>query len=241
MRILDLLKETGDLDNEILEGDYFDIELDDIIIETSVVSVRHNSIIISADETAMNYIISEMTRRGFMKGLGGAIGLAATGSALGKVTLGQPVLTMDDEEHGTLLYQGKKIPVINLAKGGMNLRTMKEPIQANYNNKFVNVIVVSDEKAYINAREKFNPFAQNEAEYQGRNVPLGKPMAGDVKKSKVYVKGPSGRVVKVNFGDKNMKIKKSNPVRRKSFRARHNCASPGPRHKAKYWSCRAWE
>lgn len=80
----------------------------------------------------------------------------------------------------------------------------------------------------------------SEAEYQGRNVPLGKPMAGDVKKSKVYVKGPSGRVVKVNFGDKKMKIKKSNPKRRKSFRARHNCDNPGPRHKARYWSCRAW-
>jgi hypothetical protein len=83
-------------------------------------------------------------------------------------------------------------------------------------------------------------FQLDEAEYQGRNVPLGKPMKGDVKKSKVYVKGPSGRVVKVNFGDKTMKIKKSNPARRKSFRARHNCANPGPRHKAKYWSCRAW-
>jgi len=81
----------------------------------------------------------------------------------------------------------------------------------------------------------------SEAEYQGRNVPLGKPMAGDVKKSKVYVKGPSGRVVKVNFGDKKMKIKKSNPKRRKSFRARHNCKNPGPRWKARYWSCRAWE
>lgn len=80
-----------------------------------------------------------------------------------------------------------------------------------------------------------------EAEYQGRNVPLGKPMAGDVKKSKVYVKGPKGNVVKVNFGDKKMKIKKSNPKRRKSFRARHNCDNPGPRWKARYWSCRAWE
>jgi hypothetical protein len=79
-----------------------------------------------------------------------------------------------------------------------------------------------------------------EAEYQGRSVSLGKPMAGDVKKSKVYVKGPKGNVVKVNFGDKKMKIKKSNPKRRKSFRARHNCDNPGPRWKARYWSCRAW-
>jgi hypothetical protein len=79
-----------------------------------------------------------------------------------------------------------------------------------------------------------------EAKYQGREVPLGKPMKGDVKKSKVYVKNPQGNVVKVNFGDKKMRIKKSNPNRRKSFRARHNCSNPGPRHKARYWSCRAW-
>jgi hypothetical protein len=79
-----------------------------------------------------------------------------------------------------------------------------------------------------------------EAKYQGREVPLGKKMAGDVKKSKVYVRGPKGNVVKVNFGDPNMTIKKSNPARRKSFRARHNCANPGPRWKARYWSCRSW-
>lgn len=82
--------------------------------------------------------------------------------------------------------------------------------------------------------------AMDEAKYQGREVPLGKPMAGDVKKSKVYVRGPKGNVVKVNFGDPNMRIKKSNPERRKSFRARHNCDNPGPRWKARYWSCRAW-
>jgi hypothetical protein len=80
----------------------------------------------------------------------------------------------------------------------------------------------------------------DEAEYQGRDVPLGKPMVGDVKKSKVYVRKPNGKVVKVNFGDKKMRIKKSNPNRRKSFRARHNCKNPGPRWKARYWSCRAW-
>ncbi len=79
-----------------------------------------------------------------------------------------------------------------------------------------------------------------EAEYRGRNVPLGKPMRGDVKKFKVYVKNPAGNVVKVNFGDPNMRIKKSNPARRKSFRARHRCDNPGPRHKARYWSCRKW-
>lgn len=90
-----------------------------------------------------------------------------------------------------------------------------------------------------------------EAEYQGRKVPLGKPMRGDVKKFKVYVKDPkTGNVKKVNFGhggksakragEKTLSIKKSNPARRRSFRARHNCDNPGPRTKARYWSCRAW-
>jgi hypothetical protein len=88
-------------------------------------------------------------------------------------------------------------------------------------------------------RENHN--ALHEAEYQGRKVPLGKPMRGDVKKFKVYVKDPkTGNVKKVNFGDKKMRIKKSIPGRRKNFRARHNCDSPGPRTKARYWSCRKW-
>jgi hypothetical protein len=81
----------------------------------------------------------------------------------------------------------------------------------------------------------------DEAEYQGREVKLGKPMAGDVKKFKVYVRNPkTGKTIKVNFGDPNMRIKKSNPARRRSFRARHNCSNPGPRTKARYWSCRKW-
>ena len=90
----------------------------------------------------------------------------------------------------------------------------------------------------INADAKEN---LTEAEYRGRKVKLGKPMRGDVKKFKVFVRNPTtGKVKKVNFGDKKMRIKKSNPKRRKSFRARHNCANPGPRTKARYWSCRKW-
>ena len=85
-----------------------------------------------------------------------------------------------------------------------------------------------------------------EAYYQGRKVTLNKPTRGDVKKFKVYVnsgkKDSKGRIKakKVNFGDKNMKIKKSNPKRRKSFRARHTCDNPGPKTKARYWSCKKW-
>ena len=90
----------------------------------------------------------------------------------------------------------------------------------------------------------------NEAEYQGRKVKLNKPTRGDVKKFKVYVKNPKGNVVKINFGhggtsakkagEKTMQIQKDIPSRKKAFRARHNCDTPGPRHKARYWSCKAW-
>jgi len=87
----------------------------------------------------------------------------------------------------------------------------------------------------------------NEAEYQGRAVQLGKIMQGDIKKFKVYVKNDKGKVVKVNFGfggksakGKRMVIKKNNPARRKSFRARMNCDNPGPRWKPRYWACKTW-
>lgn len=142
MRIYDLFNECNLLEDEIQVGDYFAFDLDDILIETTVIGVTADGPIVSIDDTAIVYLTTE--------------GLF-------------------------------------------------------------------------------------EAEYQGRSVPLGKPMQGDVKKSKVYVKNPStGKVIKVNFGDKKMRIKKSIPGRRKSFRARHNCENPGPRTKARYWSCRAW-
>ena len=91
----------------------------------------------------------------------------------------------------------------------------------------------------------------SEAKYRGRKVKLNKPTRGDVKKFKVYVKDPkTGNIKKVNFGhggssakkkgEKTMRIRKSNKKARKSFRARHNCKSPGPKTKARYWSCRKW-
>ena len=104
-----------------------------------------------------------------------------------------------------------------------------------------------NESEYINLMEP----GLNEAEYQGRKVKLGKPMRGDIKKFKVYVRNADGNVVKVNFGhggtsakragQKTMRIRKSDPARRRSFRARHNCDNPGPRTKARYWSCRKWQ
>jgi hypothetical protein len=102
------------------------------------------------------------------------------------------------------------------------------------------IVIKVDEtvlKLMIEGRRKLD-----EAEYQGRKVTLGKPFMNKDGKSKrsVYVKNPKGNVVKVNFGQKGVKIKKNNPARRKSFRARHNCKNPGPRHKARYWSCKFW-
>ncbi len=88
--------------------------------------------------------------------------------------------------------------------------------------------------------KRFNEWLK-EATYQGKTVPLNKPMPGDVKKSKVFVDPDGdGKAKKVNFGDKNMTIKKHIEARRKSFRARHNCDEPGPKDKARYWSCKAW-
>ena len=78
------------------------------------------------------------------------------------------------------------------------------------------------------------------SEYQGKKVELNNPTRGDVKKYKVYVKNDKGNVVKVEFGDPNMEIKRDDPARRKSFRARHNCDNPGPKYKARYWSCKFW-
>jgi len=85
------------------------------------------------------------------------------------------------------------------------------------------------------------PLELEEAKYQGREVNLGKPMAGDVKKYKVYVKDPqTGNIKKVNFGDKKLSIKRDQPSRRKNFRARHRCATAKDRTSARYWSCRMW-
>jgi len=107
-----------------------------------------------------------------------------------------------------------------------------------------------DEEDFINFLKGYTTEI-NEAEYQGREVKLGKPMQGDVKKFKVYVKNPTtGKIIKVNFGhggtsaasagEETMRIRKSNPDARKAFRARHNCDEPGPRTKARYWSCKKW-
>jgi len=82
-----------------------------------------------------------------------------------------------------------------------------------------------------------------EAEYQGKTVTLNDPIRTSEnpnKKFKVYVKNDQGNVVVVRFGDPKMSIKRDDPERRKNFRARHNCDNPGPKYKARYWSCYQW-
>ena len=96
-------------------------------------------------------------------------------------------------------------------------------------------------KSFTNFRKlnKWDEISEG-AEYDGRPVKLNNPTKGDIKKYKVYVKNDKGNVVKVEFGDPNMEIKRDDPARRKSFRARHNCDNPGPKWKARYWSCKFW-
>ena len=124
---------------------------------------------------------------------------------------------------------------ISVAKPGLweNIRKKKEREGKNY------------KPAKKGDPDRPDPEAWKKAqsvEYQGRKVTLNKPFLtpDGPKKRSVYVKNDKGNVVKVNFGDPNMKIKKNDPGRRKNFRARHNCDNPGPKWKARYWSCRAW-
>jgi hypothetical protein len=105
-------------------------------------------------------------------------------------------------------------------------------------------LIIPSEQDYVDFGEVIEEYDVSAiaSEYQGRKVTLNKPFRtpDGPKKFSVYVKNEKGNVVKVNFGDPNMKIKKNIPERRKSFRARHNCDNPGPKWKARYWSCKAW-
>jgi len=225
-------------------GDGFDISIsEDYEIGAEVVDILEDGVVIELDDVALEYL----SRQGFTfeedelvegkkKGLDGKACWKGYRYAGTKMKGGKRV---DDcvkvKESGLQYYTGKK----KYGKDGMaalaaaGRKGASEEELGRIKDKYKKEELASDFEV-----EKED--LELEAKYQGREVPLGKPMKGDVKKSKVYVKNPKGNVVKVNFGDKKMRIKKSNPKRRKSFRARHNCANPGPRHKARYWSCRSW-
>jgi len=129
----------------------------------------------------------------------------------------------------------------------MKLKITEEQFERLLNSHIVENVIYKDEAGVVQETDFISDDLLNEAEYQGRKVQLGKIMQGDIKKFKVYVKNDKGKVVKVNFGfggksahGKRMVIKKNNPERRKSFRARMNCDNPGPRWKPRYWACRTW-
>jgi hypothetical protein len=220
------------------DGDDFVIELpDEVVCETYIIEVADNCILLDATTEIMQAISEWATLEDTDEGDTGII--------------------LDEDQSG-MIQLDKSIadapvkPVANMEEGAMK----KEMHQAaermsleQFKDRYGDEDWIEDFWRVSNGEPE--RLDMDEAEYQGRKVPLGKPMRGDVKKFKVYVKDPAtGNVKKVNFGhggtsakrlgQKTMKIKKSNPARRKSFRARHNCANPGSRTKARYWSCRAW-
>ena len=159
-------------------------------------------------------------------------------------TSDQGLTAMTPSEVADEILAKRAKPKFKLSKGGVMVSGVpvakfEESLQRIFEEELQTVITeIEEENAFYEMLAEGETI--EEAMYRGRKVKLNKPMRGDVKKSKVYVKNAKGNVVKVNFGDKKMKIKKSNPKRRKSFRARHNCKNPGPKWKARYWSCKAW-
>ena len=200
-------------EDSILLYDSFDIELsEDFVIETGVVGYTDDGIIVEGDDEMLELL------------------------AINEITTEAIDVIVEDAKPLYTPYEDDLADIMRLTEnpnpGDFN-QASKSPIGSiNYNDE--------ERMADANITGNDPEVEVHEAEYQGRKVTLNKPMQGDVKKSKVYVKNAKGNVVKVNFGDKNMKIKKNIPGRRKSFRARHNCDNSGPKWKARYWSCRAW-
>lgn len=237
-------------------GDIFEIEIarEEIMLESYVVDVVEDGIVIEADETMM----SILRHVGYLEEDSNMPPAQDSTSPINgqkdvykKINFETSVDNDLEEQQGmsqqaqdalrgldSTVTGSKPAGAAGLDKDLEDFRQRARSGQAGKPAKWSDMSDIEQEKL---RRQGFGPTpTTNEAKYQGREVPLGKPMKGDVKKSKVYVKNAKGNVVKVNFGDPNMKIKKSNPKRRKSFRARHNCANPGPRTSARYWSCRAW-
>jgi hypothetical protein len=267
-RKLDLDKEARakGVNEEFEVGDAFGISFsEDHEIGTEIIGFLEDGIVIELDDTALEmltnegltFLEGEVVTEEKQKGVDGKAcwkGYKRMGT---KQKGGKTVDNCVKEDHGpenpdASYNVGEYDREGDMAKD--QLRTVNDAakelysiIQADENlPEWVQAKITKAMDYLDTARDymKANKYAEDnnvdEAKYQGREVPLGKKMAGDVKKSKVYVRKPNGNIVKVNFGDKKMRIKKSNPARRRSFRARHNCKNPGPRWKARYWSCRSW-
>jgi len=176
-------------------------------------------------------------------------------------TIGEGAMSEIDIDLQSLANRGDEEDLIAALEGDLGpgtaivLKNMMEELKDELASNGMNDVINDDDKMiemlWDKIVDEYGGRDMNEAEYQGRKVPLGKPMRGDVAKFKVYVRDPkTGNIKKVNFGhggksakragQKTMRIKKSDPARRRSFRARHRCDNPGPRTKARYWSCRMW-
>ena len=264
----DYLTETELMEDTPSPGDVFELEIarEEIVIETTIVDVLDDGIVIEADDAMMKILMhvgyltedsSMPTARDSISPIHGGINhevsddhdlqeqqgmsqraqdafndLDATISGQSNDFEQDAAARIKAMRDKTAARRAAETPAQTAARRAATAAIMATPGPDGGKRVSPDDQLDTDIKTHA-ARVK-------EAKYQGREVPLGKKMAGDVKKSKVYVRGPKGNVVKVNFGDPNMTIKKSNPARRKSFRARHNCANPGPRWKARYWSCRSW-
>ena len=168
---------------------------------------------------------------------------AAKEVGMGRVKAGFHFLS--DHLAGQMLGQ-KMFDMMNKEDYGKSMKEYYEIGTDNYVNYLKDITPGEEKQAdyeQIVDKPQLNAFGEidEDAEYQGRKVKLNNPTRGDVKKYKVYVKNEKGNVVKVEFGDPNMEIKRDDPARLKSFRARHNCDNPGPKYKARYWSCKFWE
>lgn len=237
-------------------GDYIDIELNDgTVISTWIMEATEDAVLVDANESVMT-VLEQWAHMGDI--LLEDPSVEEHGGGIGPRQHWQSMMEQDDG----IEFGGQIVDI-----GSIELAGVDPEDHPDYSDAYVSAARYIDgtelDGQELDAFTKENAYLVNqiandrykesleEAEYQGRKVPLGKPMRGDVKKFKVYVRDPkSGNVKKVNFGhggtsakragQKTMRIRKSDPARRRSFRARHRCSNPGPRTSARYWSCRAW-
>lgn len=258
------------LHNEPIVGDAVLIECGDTLFETVITELTEDGVVVQLDEGIFDKIkslipnaqsVDDMIAKKTLRSLGYLIGIAnirdetGTGLQILAQALNNDQMstfyraveiahTTDPVKRDPELIKGIESAQKDATETDESHILGLVKVAFSHLKNGMNYLETPSQNNPPEPQQDFRPTTKygdlDEAEYRGRKVPLGKPMKGDVKKSKVYVKKPNGTVVKVNFGDKNMRIKKSNPKRRKSFRARHNCANPGPRWKARYWSCRAW-
>jgi hypothetical protein len=150
------------------------------------------------------------------------------------------LMQMDPQAVDQLLSDGHNWATDHIATSADDIEEVYHFLNANLGEHEQDSYDGETQGGYEDEHGSVQNVSMNEAEYKGKKVTLGKPTHGDVKKFKVYVKNAKGNVIKVNFGDKKMEIKRDNPKRKKSFRARHKCAQAKDRTTPKYWSCRMW-